>query len=74
MEGLSIENTLWMNTVVATGTVLGLVIYTGPDTRSVMNASMPETKVGILDMELNSLSKVRLSLLLYLLDFQFILS
>jgi magnesium-transporting ATPase (P-type) len=57
-EGLSIENTMWMNTVLATGNALGLVIYTGADTRSVMNTSVPDTKVGIIDMELNSLSKV----------------
>ena len=28
-ESLSIENTMWANTVVASGTATGLVIYTG---------------------------------------------
>ena len=67
-EPLSVENTLWANTVLAsgaapccvcvcvyllcmfnvdvyTGSVSGLVIYTGSDTRSVMNASSPRSKV-----------------------------
>ena len=46
-ESLNIENTLWANTVVASGTALGLVIYTGPETRSVMNTSQPKSKVVI---------------------------
>ena len=43
---LNIENTLWSNTVVASGTVLGLVVYTGYETRSVMNTSQPTSKVS----------------------------
>ncbi|XP_025051217.1 probable phospholipid-transporting ATPase IIB [Alligator sinensis] len=45
-ESLSIENTLWASTVVASGTVIGVVIYTGKETRSVMNTSNPKNKVG----------------------------
>jgi magnesium-transporting ATPase (P-type) len=45
VESLSVENTIWSNTVVATGTVIGLVMYTGRETRSVMNTSVPATKV-----------------------------
>merc|ERR1711976_724891 len=30
-ESLSIENTIWSNTVVASGTAIGFVIYTGPE-------------------------------------------
>ncbi|KAG8133398.1 putative Phospholipid-transporting ATPase protein, partial [Naja naja] len=41
-ESLSIENTLWASTVVASGTVIGVVIYTGKETRSVMNTSNPK--------------------------------
>ena len=33
-ESLSIENTMWANTVVPSGTATGLVIYTGPECRS----------------------------------------
>lgn len=45
-DSLSIENTLWANTVVASGTALGVVIYTGCETRSVMNTSQPKSKVN----------------------------
>ena len=34
-EPLSLENTLWCNTVLAsTGYILGMVLYTGKETRS----------------------------------------
>ncbi|XP_059885237.1 probable phospholipid-transporting ATPase IIB isoform X4 [Delphinus delphis] len=56
-ESLSIENTLWASTVVASGTIIGVVIYTGKETRSVMNTSNPKSKVGLLDLELNQLTK-----------------
>ncbi|KAK3727238.1 hypothetical protein QZH41_019302, partial [Actinostola sp. cb2023] len=55
---LSIENTLWSNTVVASGTALGVVVYTGRETRSVMNTSNPQSKIGLIDIELNNLTKV----------------
>ncbi|XP_037913734.1 probable phospholipid-transporting ATPase IIA isoform X2 [Hermetia illucens] len=55
---LNVENTLWANTVVAAGTATGIVIYTGCETRSVMNNSSPRSKVGLLDMEINGLTKV----------------
>ncbi|XP_060556239.1 probable phospholipid-transporting ATPase IIB isoform X2 [Ruditapes philippinarum] len=60
-ESLSIENTLWANTVVASGTALGVVIYTGCESRSVMNTSQPKSKVGLLDLEVNTLTKVLFS-------------
>jgi phospholipid-translocating ATPase len=41
----------------STGFILGLVVYTGKETRSAMNAREPSTKVGKLDMEVNRLSK-----------------
>ncbi|MBN3288245.1 ATP9B ATPase, partial [Polyodon spathula] len=56
-ESLSIENTLWASTIVASGTVIGVVIYTGKETRSVLNTSNPKNKMGLLDLELNSLTK-----------------
>eukprot|EP01102_Stenamoeba_stenopodia_P016185 TRINITY_DN5629_c0_g1_i1.p1 TRINITY_DN5629_c0_g1~~TRINITY_DN5629_c0_g1_i1.p1 ORF type:complete len:1050 (-),score=233.24 TRINITY_DN5629_c0_g1_i1:3344-6466(-) len=68
VEPLNLENTVWQNTVIASGVVCGLVVYTGKETRSVMNTSTPETKVGILDLEINNLSKV-LAALLILLSF-----
>lgn len=56
--GLAIENTLWANTVIASGTAVGVVIYTGPETRSVMNNLEPRSKVCLLDLEVNDLTKV----------------
>lgn len=39
-ESLSLENTLWANTVLASsGHVHALVVYTGKETRSEMNSS-----------------------------------
>lgn len=58
-DSLNIENTLWANTVIASGTALGFVVYTGEETRSAMNNSQPRSKVGLLDLEVNQLTKVR---------------
>ncbi|XP_014680758.1 PREDICTED: probable phospholipid-transporting ATPase IIB [Priapulus caudatus] len=55
---LNIENAVWASTVVASGTALGMVVYTGSETRSVMNTSQPRSKVGQLDLEINTLTKV----------------
>uniref|UniRef100_H2Y5D7 Phospholipid-transporting ATPase n=1 Tax=Ciona savignyi TaxID=51511 RepID=H2Y5D7_CIOSA len=61
-ESLSIENALWANTVVASGTAVGLVVYTGKHTRSVMNTSHPSTMcarmIGMVDKEINFLTKI----------------
>ncbi len=62
IEPLTAENVLWSNTVLAAGSAVGFVIYTGLETRAVMNTSHPETKVGLLDIEINRLAKVRLIL------------
>jgi len=48
---LSVENVLWANTVLASGTAIGLVVYTGRETRSVMNTTLPDSKVGLIDRE-----------------------
>lgn len=52
------DNTLWANTAVASGSALGLVVYTGQETRSLMNHSEIRSKVGLLDQEINQLTKV----------------
>jgi phospholipid-translocating ATPase len=58
-ERLTLENTLWANTVLASsGFILGLVVYTGKETRSQMNSKSPSSKVGLLDLEVNYLAKV----------------
>jgi magnesium-transporting ATPase (P-type) len=58
VEPLTAENMLWSNTVLAAGSAVGFVIYTGSETRAVMNTSHPQTKVGLLDLEINRLAKV----------------
>ncbi|KAJ7583625.1 hypothetical protein C8J56DRAFT_214008 [Mycena floridula] len=55
---LTAENALWSNTVLAAGSAVGFVIYTGPETRAVLNTSHPKTKTGLLDMEINKLAKI----------------
>ncbi|KAJ8916317.1 hypothetical protein NQ315_005012 [Exocentrus adspersus] len=57
-ESLDLENTLWTNCVIASGQATGVVIYTGPETRSVMNNSAPRSKVGLLDIEVNTITKL----------------
>ena len=52
-EALGLENTMWANTVVASQKIIGIVIYTGKETRARMNSSSPKIKMGILDHELN---------------------
>jgi len=58
VEALSLENTLWQNTVLASsGYVVCQVVYTGKETRSEMNSKEAIMKVGKLDLEVNRLSK-----------------
>lgn len=66
-EPLSLENTLWANTVVASGRAICVVVYNGNETRSRLNASNPKSKVGKLDHEVNRVSKM-LFLLLFSLS------
>ena len=66
IEPLGLENTMWTNTVIATGTVAAVVVYTGRETRSVLNASAPPSKIGLTDLELNDLSKILFCLTLTL--------
>ena len=69
-EPLTVDNTLWANTVLASGNVVGLVIYTGADTRAVMNTSHPATKVGMFDLEMNRFAKI---LFVFTLSLSFLL-
>ncbi|KAI8982002.1 phospholipid-translocating P-type ATPase [Mycotypha africana] len=58
IEPLGVENTMWTNTVLASGSAVGFVVYTGSDTRAVMNTNHPKTKVGLIDQEINGLAKI----------------
>ncbi|EDK31407.1 phospholipid-translocating P-type ATPase, flippase family protein (macronuclear) [Tetrahymena thermophila SB210] len=57
-ESLSLENTMWANTVLASGKIWALVLYTGKETRMAMNSRDARSKFGQLDTELNYLSKL----------------
>eukprot|EP00792_Barthelona_sp_PAP020_P009281 TRINITY_DN3285_c0_g1_i2.p1 TRINITY_DN3285_c0_g1~~TRINITY_DN3285_c0_g1_i2.p1 ORF type:complete len:1044 (+),score=255.00 TRINITY_DN3285_c0_g1_i2:100-3231(+) len=56
-ESLNLENTIWKSLVIASGCNVCLVIYTGKDTRALMNVEERLAKVGIFDHEVNKLSK-----------------
>ena len=55
-EPLNLENTMWASTVLASKKIIGIVIYTGKETRAQMNSSSPKLKLGILDQELNRIN------------------
>lgn len=58
-ESLSLETTLWAETILASqGFILGLIVYTGRQTRSQMNSKLPTSKTCLLDLEINHLSKI----------------
>ena len=64
---LNIDNTAWANTVVASqGTTLAVILYTGPQTRSALSTSPSRSKTGLLEYEINSLTKILCALTLAL--------
>ncbi|CCJ29363.1 unnamed protein product [Pneumocystis jirovecii] len=70
---LTVDNMLWANTVLASdGPIIGLVVYTGPETRQAMNTSRAGTKTGLLESEINSLTKI-LCTLTFMLSFILVL-
>lgn len=52
-QPLDLENMLWMNTKVANEECIGCVVYTGSETRAMMNTSKPRDKVGMLEYEID---------------------
>lgn len=52
-EPLNLDNVIWMNTVLATQGVIGCVIYTGKETRAMMNTAQPRNKFGKIEEEIN---------------------
>ncbi|KAF2085813.1 phospholipid-translocating P-type ATPase-like protein [Saccharata proteae CBS 121410] len=56
---LTIDNTAWANTVLASSsTVLAVVVYTGSQTRQALSTSPSRSKTGLLEYEINSLTKI----------------
>ena len=56
-DSLSLENTIWESTVLATEETIGVIIYTGKDTRAKMNSTKPKLKIGLFDLEINFYNK-----------------
>jgi phospholipid-translocating ATPase len=63
-DPLGLENTIWTNTVLASNRILAVVIYTGKETRSQMNSSLPRSKLGLLDLEVNKITKILFAIML----------
>ena len=64
---LTIDNTAWANTVLASyATILAVVVYTGAQTRQAMSTTPPRSKTGLLDCEINNLTKILCALTLSL--------
>ena len=64
---LSIDNTAWCNTVIASNaTTFAVIVYTGPQTRSALSTSASRSKTGLLEYEINSLTKILCALTLSL--------
>jgi len=57
-EPLFLDHTLWANTSITSGKIYGAILYTGKDTRIVMNSREPRSKTGKLDEELNLITKL----------------
>lgn len=62
-QPIGVESTVWSNTVVASGKIIGVVAYTSTETRSAKNASPANVKVGIFEKEVNKYSSVLFALL-----------
>jgi phospholipid-translocating ATPase len=57
--GVGIDQIMWANTVLASGSyIVGVVVYTGTETRQAQNTSKARVKFGLLEHEINNLSKV----------------
>jgi phospholipid-translocating ATPase len=68
---LNIDNTVWANTVLASScSVLAVVVYTGPQTRQALSTSASRSKTGLLEYEINALTKF---LCVFTLSLSFIL-
>lgn len=68
---LNIDNTVWANTVLASScNVLAVVVYTGPQTRQALSTSPSRSKTGLLEYEINSLTKF---LCIFTLSLSFVL-
>lgn len=64
---LSIDNTAWANTIIASQvTTMAVIVYTGRQTRSALSTAPSRSKTGLLEYEINSLTKILCALTLAL--------
>jgi magnesium-transporting ATPase (P-type) len=49
---------MWANSVLASGVATGVVVHTGRETRAAANSAPPRSKVGSIDLQVNSLAKL----------------
>ena len=57
-EPLTLQNTLWANTMITSGKSIGVILYTGKHTKMALNTRKPRNKTGIFDAEINYISKL----------------
>ncbi|KRX05129.1 P-type ATPase, cytoplasmic domain N [Pseudocohnilembus persalinus] len=58
VENLSVYNTVWANSYLTSGRAIGLVIYTGNNTKSQMNWERFHYKIPKVDQEMNKLTYI----------------
>ena len=64
---LNIDNTAWANTVIASNAViLAVIVYTGSQTRQALSTTPSRSKTGLLEYEINNLTKILCGLTLTL--------
>ena len=56
-QPIKLNHTIWANMKVASGEIIGLVIYAGKETKMAQNSRKVQTKYGRTDEEINMLSK-----------------
>ncbi|EAN33056.1 phospholipid-translocating P-type ATPase family protein [Theileria parva strain Muguga] len=64
VESLNVDNIVWMNSIVASGTIHGLTIYIGKDARACLNSKRAKMKYGLFEKELNRLFIVLILIML----------
>ncbi|XP_951951.1 cation transporting ATPase, putative [Theileria annulata] len=64
VESLNVDNIVWMNSIVASGTIHGLTIYIGKDARACLNSKRAKIKYGLFEKELNRLFIVLILIML----------
>lgn len=66
-SAITIDNTAWANTVLASNAhVFAVVVYTGSQTRQALSTSPSRSKSGLLENEINNLTKILCALTLTL--------